>query len=369
MVTSSFLPGSGGIESYLAELLSRLGGRTAVLAPGSRDGVPIPSGLGYPVAGYNGSMLVPTRRVANEIIEKAAEFGTDKILFGTPWPLLLLAPRLRRAGLRYAVIVHGAELILPAAVPGLRGRLARAIAGADAVLPVSAYTEDKTRALVEGAGKEMPPSALLRARVDLDRFSPDADAAAASSEYALGDDPVILSFGRLVERKGNHRLIEALPKVRAEVPDARLVIAGTGPESRRLRRMAGRLPVGSVVFTGRVPDELAPALYARADVFALAVADRWFGLEIEGLGVVLLEAQACGTPCVTGRSGGTPEAVVPGESGLVVDATDNDALAEALAKVLTDPNRRAMGERGREHVRAQFSEKGLPEALTSWLDG
>lgn len=368
MVTSSFLPGRGGIETYLAELCDELAPRVAVLAAGSRDGRPLPRDLGYPADAGPGRMLAPGPRVARAAHDAAARHGTDRILFGTPWPLALLGPRLARAGLRYAAIVHGAELLVPAAVPGVRRALARALAGAELLLPVSDFTAGRVERLLRAQKLSVPPLDVLRARVDVDRFSPDAPAARARAAYGLGDRPVVLALGRLVRRKGVDRLVDALPEVRARVPGAALVVAGTGPQERALRRRAAG--VEGVVFAGRVPDADAPALYAAADVFALPVADRWFGLEVEGLGIVLLEAQACGTPCVTGRSGGTPEAVLDGVTGHVVDATDRSALAARLADLLADPERaRTFGRAGREHVAAAFARRPLPARLLDWLDG
>jgi phosphatidylinositol alpha-1,6-mannosyltransferase len=181
------------------------------------------------------------------------------------------------------------------------------------------------------------------------------------------EDRIILCFGRLVPRKGVDRLIEALPDIRRRVPRAVVVVAGTGPEMGRLERMAtaSALPV---VFAGRVPEGEAPAVYAAADVFALPVVDRWFGLEIEGLGVVLLEAAAAGTPAVTGRSGGTPEAVLDGITGFVVDARDRAALVDRICRLLEDPElARRMGKAGREHVEVHFSDKVVPKAFVDWL--
>jgi phosphatidyl-myo-inositol dimannoside synthase len=368
MVTSSFLPGRGGIESFLAALCDELAPRVAVLAPARRDGNPIPSDLGYDAAGYTGSMLVPRRKIAEAVIETAAAHGTDRVLFGTPWPLLLLAPRLRRAGLRYAVIVHGAELLVPAAVPGLRRRLAAALAEADLILPVSEFTAQKIRDVLHRAQLSMPTTELLRARVDTTRFTPDERTPEARSRHGLHEDHrIILTFGRLVRRKGVDHLIDVLAEVRRRVPGAILVVAGTGPERRRLERRAFRTG-GPVVFLGRVDDDDAPSLYASADVFSLPVTDRWFGLEVEGLGVVLLEAAASGVPCVAGRSGGTPEAVIDGVTGFVVDATDHAQLAGTLCRLLEDGEEaRAMGKRGREHVIAEFSERPLPAGLMEWL--
>jgi phosphatidyl-myo-inositol dimannoside synthase len=151
------------------------------------------------------------------------------------------------------------------------------------------------------------------------------------------------------------------------VPEALLVVAGSGPQERRLRRLALRTRT-PVSFTGRVAHEDAPGVYAMADVFALPVADRWFGLDLEGLGVVLLEAAASGVACVTGRSGGTPEAVIDGETGFVVDAHDGEELAGAIVRLLEDrQTARKMGEAGRAHVEAEFSASLPPKPLLDWL--
>ncbi|MEA2433974.1 MAG: phosphatidyl-myo-inositol dimannoside synthase [Actinomycetota bacterium] len=367
MVTSSFLPGRGGIESYLAELCDAVAPRVAVLAPPKRDGQPLPTDLGYPVFGGPGSMLIPSKRVVRAIERTCASLSTDKVLFGTPWPLGLLGPRLSAAGLRYAAIVHGAELKVPAAVPLLKGRLAEALAGADLLMPVSDYTNRMVHELI--ARKQgRPHIENLRARVDLSRFHPDVNTSAVRDALGLSAaDRVVLCFGRLVRRKGVHRLIEAMPEISRRVPHTVLVIAGTGPELGKLRHQAARAKA-RVLFAGRVPDEHAPAYYRLADVFALPVVDRWAGLEIEGLGVVLLEAAATGTPSVTGRSGGTPEAVLDGDTGFVVDARDPDQLCDRIVRLLKDPGlAERMGAAGRSHVEAEYSADIPPKPLLDWL--
>lgn len=367
MVSSSFLPGRGGIESYLAELCSELSPRLGVIAPTSRDGETIPGDLGYETVGYPGSMLIPSARVARAVIEECRRSGTDRVLFGTPWPLVLIAPRLRQAGLRYSVIVHGAELLIPAAMPGLRSRLARALAGSDLLLPVSHYTGGKLRTFLERSGARVPAMDVLRARVDLDRFHPAADPGDTRARYGLGSGPLVLSFGRLVKRKGVDRAIAVMSEVAARIPDVSLAIAGTGREMKRLKKQSDRSHA-PVRFLGRVPDADAAAIYSTADVFVLPVVDRYRGLEIEGLGVVLLEAGACETPSVTGRSGGTPEAVIHGETGFVIDATDAQGLTDALAHLLQDESLRVrMGKAAREHVRREFSSDRIPQSLLTWL--
>ena len=367
MVSSSFLPGRGGIESYLAELCGELAPRLAVLAPERRANETIPTDLPYDAHGYPGSMLVPSAKVARAIVERCRLLGTDKVLFGTPWPLVLTAPRLVEAGLRYSVIVHGAEMLVPSAVPRVKTRLARALAGADLLLPVSHYTGDRLSEFLARCGLRVPSMDVLRARVDLDRFRPDADVDDIRSRLGLGRGPLLLCFGRLVKRKGVDRAIAAMDEIARRVPGTVLAVAGTGPELRSLQRTAERLSA-PVNFLGRVPDEDAGALYAASDVFLLPVVDRYRGLEIEGLGVVLLEAGACETPSVTGRSGGTPEAVLDGITGYVVDALDQEALIERTVRLLEDAElRQRMGGAARAHVEKEFSQNRIPPTLLAWL--
>lgn len=367
LVSSSFLPGRGGIESYLAELCLELSPRLAVFAPARRDGKPLPADLPHSTIGYDGTLYIPHRRVAAAIVSAAEEVGTDRVIFGTPWPLALLGPRLRRAGLSYASIVHGAEFLTPAMVPIVRPKLADALAGADLLLPVSRFTKMR---LERWLGSSRPPHVeVLRARVDAERYHPQVDSSAVYARFGLTDRRVVLAFGRLVRRKGVHRLIKMLPRILASCPDACLVVGGTGPEENRLRRL-GAQHGDRVIFTGRVPQEDAAALYAAADVFAFPVVDRWWGLDTEGLGVVLLEASACGTPCVSGRSGGTPEAVVDGETGRVVDARNEDLLADAIVSLLRDRELAGrMGAAARDHVVSEFAERALPAPLLEWLAG
>ncbi|MGH2693795.1 MAG: glycosyltransferase family 4 protein [Actinomycetota bacterium] len=362
LVTSSFLPGRGGIESYLAELCSRLAPRLAVVAPARRDGEPIPSGLPYPTHPYPYPMLISAPRLLRAIARTAE---SRRVLFGTPWPLVLLGPGLARRGLRYAVIVHGAELLVPAAVPGVRQVLKRALSRAELLLPVSEFTADRLRDLL---GEGAPRIEVLRAAVDLERFRPGLDATAVASRLGIPEGAgVILCLGRLVKRKGVDRLIRAVHELARDGRRIIAVVGGTGPDESRLRRLAAHLGA-PVIFAGRVGHAGAAALYARADVFALPVADRWFGLEVEGLGVALLEAQASGTPCVAGRSGGTTEAVIDKETGFVIEGRDVAALGDRINWLLHHPREAAaMGEAGRAHVAAHFSGE-LPPALLSWLE-
>lgn len=381
LVTSSFLPGRGGIESYLAELCAEVAPRLAVVAPAARDGKPLPHGTNsgsadgmesavpYPTFGYAGQMVVPGGGLVAAIDRAGLKLDVDRVLFGTPWPLSLVIPRVAARGYRYASIVYAAELYVPTTVPGLRGLMLRALSGSDFILTVSHYTTQRLTGMLERRGLRVPPIERLPARVDPQRFHPGVATEAVRERLGLTDDDrVVLCFGRLVTRKGIHRLIDALPEISRRVPETVLVIAGAGPEEDNLRKQARG--AGRVVFAGRVAEEDAPAYFAMADAFALPVADRYFGREVEGLGVVMLEAAACGTPSVIGRSGGSPETVIDGETGYVVDARNRAELADRVATLLGDPEEAArMGAMARTYVDKEFISAPLPEPLTDWLAG
>ncbi|GGW42402.1 hypothetical protein GCM10010320_22990 [Streptomyces caelestis] len=155
--------------------------------------------------------------------------------------------------------------------------------------------------------------------------------------YGLGERPVVLCAARLVPRKGQDTLIRALRLVRRSVPDAVLLLVGDGPHARALYRLAAEQgPPGAVVFAGGHPHEEMPGFYAAAQVFAMPCRTRRAGLEVEGLGIVFLEAAAAELPVVVGDSGGAPDTVRDGETGFVVDGRDVRALADRLTLLLTD---------------------------------
>ena len=367
MVTSSFLPGRGGIESHLAAVCDDLKPDLAVMAQSRRDGKPIPPDLGYETVGYPGPLFAPTPRAVQAVTAAARKLGVRKVLFGTPWPTGLIAPSLRDRGITYATLVHGSEFAVPVRTPIAGRRLEAMLAGADVIFPVSRFTEAAVQQRLRRRNLRVPGLHLLRPRVDLARFHPTDEAHGLRARLGLTGNKIILCFGRLVRRKGTHLVVRAMAEIRNQVPEAVLVVAGTGPESRPLQRLAARLKV-PVLFAGRVPEGEAAAYYSMADVFCLAAYDRYGGLDTEGLGVVLLEAQACGTPCVAGRAGGTPEAVLHDETGFAVDARDPAELTTALLRLLTDGDLSSrMAASGRRFVEKEYGNRRIPDALITWL--
>ncbi|MHA6783914.1 glycosyltransferase family 4 protein [Pseudonocardia saturnea] len=367
LVTNDFPPRTGGIQTYLHELARRLPpGELAVYAPAWPGAAEFDAAFPHPVHRHPTSVMLPGPAVARRAAELARFHGARTVWFGAAAPLALLGPGLRRrAGVeRVVASTHGHEVGW-SMLPGARHALRRIGADADAVTTISRHTRGRVAAA-------FGPSAALEhlpSGIDVDRFRPDPAARAAlRRRYGLGDAPVVTCVSRLVPRKGQDTLIRALPSVRERVPGARLLLVGDGPDAPRLRGLAASLDDGAVLFTGAVPGAELPAHHAVGDVFALPCRTRGGGLDIEGLGIVALEAAACGLPVVVGRSGGAPETVRDGGTGHVVDGRDPRAVADALAGLLADPAAAAaMGRAGRARMEADWSWAARVRDLTALL--
>jgi phosphatidylinositol alpha-1,6-mannosyltransferase len=198
--------------------------------------------------------------------------------------------------------------------------------------------------------------AQLTPGVDVATFRPDVDGSAIRERYGLTGRKVVVCVSRLMPRKGQDVLVRALPAIRSRVPDAALLIVGEGPYRRQLERLVDSLRLGPhVVLAGVVPWSELPAHYAAGDVFAMPCRTRNGGLDVEGLGIVYLEASATGLPVVAGDSGGAPDAVLDGETGYVVPGRDAATVADRVAGLLTDESLAArLGARGRAWVEEQW---------------
>ncbi|GAA4580686.1 glycosyltransferase family 4 protein [Planotetraspora phitsanulokensis] len=349
IVTNDFPPRAGGIQAFVHGLASRRPADSVVVyAPRWRGSDSFDRGQPYEVVRHPGTLMLPTRGVARRAAELAG--GCDTVVFGAAAPLGVLAPGLRAAGVgRVVMLTHGHEASW-ARLPVARDVLRRIGRGADVVTYLGDYTRRRLATVI-------PESTLVRLApgVDTTAFHPGGGGAGVRKSLGLGDRPVVVCVSRLVPRKGQDMLIRAWPRVLRAVPDAVLLLVGGGPSRKALERSAARVAKGSVVFTGSVPWARLPAHYDAGDVFAMPCRTRLAGLDIEGLGIVYLEASATGLPVVAGASGGAPDAVRHGETGLVVDGTSEAEIAEALTGLLADPDRaRAMGERGRAWVEEEW---------------
>ncbi len=355
LVTNDYPPRRGGIQSYLEALVGHLvegGDSFTVYAPkwkGAEDYDAVAADTGYRVVRHPGTLMVPEPTVALRMRRLIEERGIETVWFGAAAPLALLAPIARASGARRVIAsTHGHEVgwsMLPLARTALR----RIGNDTDVVTYISSYTRRRFASAFgpDAALEHVPPG------VDTDRFVPDEVARAElRARYRLGGRPVVVCVSRLVPRKGQDMLIRALPAIRQRVPGAALVIVGGGPYLTSLRRLAHTFGVAEhVVFTEGVPADELPAHHAMADVFAMPCRTRGSGLDVEGLGIVYLEASSTGVPVVAGRSGGAPETVVDGETGVVVEGGDVGAIAASVGDLLADPVRAAaMGAAGRQWV-------------------
>ncbi|WPO71066.1 glycosyltransferase family 4 protein [Streptomyces sp. KN37] len=369
VITNDFPPRQGGIETFVDTLTRRFPPGTAVVYTSAEPGdVAYDSTFPHPVVRDRARTLLPTRRTGERAVALARRYGCDRVWFGAAAPLGLLAGRLRReAGVRTVVATtHGHE-VWWARTPGARTLLRRIGTGADCVT----YLGPSTREPVRWAMDPDVRFARLVPGVDAEEFGPGVDGRPVRERYGLTDGrPVVLCAARLVPRKGQDTLIEAWPMVRRAVAGATLLLVGAGPYEARLRRLAEEQGVlDGVVFAGGHPHHAMPPFYAAADAFAMPCRTRRGGLEVEGLGIVFLEAAAAGLPVVAGDSGGAPDAVRDGESGYVVDGRSPAAVADRLVRLLRDRGlARSMGDKGRAWVREEWDWGRSYEVLAGLLE-
>lgn len=359
IVTNDFPPRSGGIQSFVYALAVGLpADGVVVYAPAWPGAAEFDAKLPFPVVRHRFSLMLPIPGVARRAREILIEHGCDTVLFGAAAPLGLLAPALRRAGAAKVIaLTHGHEASW-AALPGARSLLRKIGDYADVTTYLGEYTRIRlARAMSRSAAARM---VRLAPGVDNATFSPGAGGAVIRQRLGIPERAqVVLCVSRLVRRKGQDALIRAWPRVLTAIdrqvaqPSPVLLIVGDGPYGRKLRKLAQRLGVtDSVIFAGSAPWDDLPAYYDAATVFAMPCRTRRAGLDVEGLGIVYLEASATGLPVIGGNSGGAPDAILAGETGYVVAGTDVAELSGRLIGLLADPQ-----------VAATMGDKGL-----AWVD-
>jgi phosphatidylinositol alpha-1,6-mannosyltransferase len=372
LVTNDFPPRRGGIQSYLEQFARRLVDTgqhdLTVYAPRWRESEDYDRAAPFTVVRHPGTLMLPQPGVDRRMRSLIRNHDIETVWFGAAAPLALLASQARSAGAEHVVAsTHGHEVgwsMLPVA----RSALRRIAEDTDVITYVSRYTRGRfasafgPRACLE----HLPPG------VDTDRFQPDSVARAQlRARYHLGARPVVVCVSRLVPRKGQDMLIRALPEIRSRVDGAALVIVGGGPYADHLHRLAQDCGVAcDVVFTGGVPTDELAAHYAMADVFAMPCRTRGAGLDVEGLGIVFLEASASGVPVVAGSSGGAPETVRDGETGRVVDGRVHDEIVEVISELLADPElAHRMGLAGRRWIERDWNWDAHTGRLADLLGG
>ncbi len=366
LVTNDFPPKIGGIQSYLWELWRRLPPDSFVVyCTPHRGAAEFDRAQPFRIIRSPEPVLLPYPWLARRIDNLADELDASLVLLDPAVPLGAIGPHLRHP---YGVVLHGAEVTVPARLPALRQVLGRVLRGARIVVAAGSYPADEANRV---AGEALPV-VVVPPGVDVDRFRPLTPNEIDDARLDLGlpvGRPLVLAVSRLVPRKGFDTMLRAVARARASVPDVAVAIAGAGRDRARLERMAAQLDVPAV-FLGRVPDAALPLLYGSADVFAMMCRVRWGGLEQEGFGIVFVEAAASGVAQLAGASGGAAEAVEAGVTGFVVDPpTDVRQVSTALVELLLDSTlRERMGAAARARAVREFRYDVLTERLAAALD-
>jgi phosphatidylinositol alpha-1,6-mannosyltransferase len=350
LITNDFPPRPGGIQSFVYGLAQRVNDLVVYAStfPGADR---FDAEQSFEVIREDTGVLLPTPAVSRRAIRIARAYDCDTVWFGAAAPLGLLAATMRRrAGIERVVAqTHGHEIGW-AALSGARGLLRKVARHSDIVTYLGEYTRCRLAPVLG----ELTTLEQLAPGVDVDTFHPGISGAEIRARHDLDDRPVVVCVSRLVPRKGQDSLIRALPEVRRRVHDAALLLVGGGPYRSRLMRLAAELDVAEhVVMTGSVPFAELPAHFAAGDVFAMPCRTRAAGLDVEGLGIVYLEASAMGLPVIAGNSGGAPDAVRESETGYVVD--NLPSLVGRLAEVL-----------GNRELAARFGEAGRAWVEREW---
>ncbi len=368
VVTNDFPPRQGGIQAFVHELARRQpAGSLVVYASDHPGSAAFDAKQPFPVLRHPSGLLVPSPAARQRVVRALRKFECTSVWFGAAAPLGLLAPALRAAGAtRVLAMTHGHEAGW-AMLPGARQALRRIGAHTDVVT----YLGEYFRGRLAPAFGDHPRFVQLTPGVDVETFHPEIDGLPIRERYGLTDRPVIVCVSRLVPRKGQDTLISALPIVQRAVPEAALLLVGSGPYRDELEQLAGALGVrADVAFTGGVPHGGLPEHYAAGDVFAMPCRTRRAGMDVEGLGIVYLEASATGLPVLAGDSGGAPDAVRDGETGYVVDGRNPNEVAERLVELLADPPLRArQGAAGRAWVERAWRWDDLAARLAQLLAG
>ena len=364
LVTNDLGPRAGGIETFVLGLIEGLPKDSLIIYTSSQKGdkafdAQLLEKFGAVVIRDRAKMLLPTPRITRKAVKILKQQQIKNVWFGAAAPLALMAGKLRSAGASNIVaLTHGHE-VWWAKIPILKSLLKKIIKDVDHL----GYLGDFTKGEIAKISNQPQKFLQIAPGIDTEHFAPKSARGDLIEKYRLDGRRVIVSVGRLVHRKGQDELVKAMPKILEQFPDAILLFVGEGPIKQMLFNSAKQLGVlPKVVFAGRVSHHDLPDYICLGEIFAMPVRSRFSGLEVEGLGIVYLEASACGLPVIVGNSGGAVDAVLDKKTGLLVDVTKSDQIADAICELLANPERaKQMGAAGRDWVIKNWQ-------LSSWSE-
>lgn len=372
-ITNDFGPNLGGIETFVIGLIERMPHGSVIVYTRSQPNTePFDArwleNYGVRVIRDKSKVLLPSLRVGRNVRRVVRDEQIESVFFGAAAPLALLAAGVRRAGAkRIVALTHGHEVWWAKVFP-FRCALRQMGKNLDALTYLGEFTRSQiSKPLTKKARESM---VRIAPGIDTEHFMPRTDIKDIQDEHQLHGKRVIVCVGRLVNRKGQDVLIQSMPEILSKHPDAHLLIVGVGPHEDYLHELVHSLDLKNhVSFVGRVQHVEIRRYMSVGEVFAMPSRSRLGGLEVEGLGIVYLEASACGLPVVGSLSGGAPDAVLEGETGLCVDGRNHLAVAGAIVELLDDPERaRAMGARGREWIVQEWEWRVWSAAFNKLLE-
>ena len=372
LVTNDLGPHAGGIESFILGLLGQMNGRDIVIYTSSEEGSNnfdqnLQEKFGVRVIRDRSKTLLPTPAVNRRISRVMQQYKSTHIWFGAAAPLGFMAGHLRKRGAqRIIALTHGHEVwwsrIWPFTL--VMKAMARKI---DAF----GYLGEFTKSAMKKAVGDRTQFVRIAPGIEIDHFVPGEKSPDLIERYQLGGKFVIVCVARLVHRKGQDKLIQAMPQIISKIPHAKLLIIGKGPYRSHLDSLVEKYNLHNfVTFVGRLSYEELPPHIQLGDIFAMPSRSRLFGLEVEGLGISYLEASSCGLPVIAGSSGGAPDAVLENQTGIVVDGEDVNAIADAIITLYNNKELRAsMSLRGRAWAESEWSWQLWGKKFTELLLG
>lgn len=353
-VTNDFGPRAGGIETFIIGLIQRLPKSSIVVYTSQQDDCAEYDArwladYGVLVIRDRAKILLPTPRVNRAVAALARSKNITRVAFGAAAPLGWMSGHLRRAGvLRIVALTHGHEVWWSKVFP-FNFILRRIASTTDSLT----YLGEFTRNAISQSLSKKDADAMVKIApgIDIEHFNP-VDATSLRASLGLADKKVIVSVGRLVHRKGQDFLIESMPLILKSEKDAHLLLVGQGPYRAHLEKLVAKHKLAQhVTFIGRISYQDLPRYICVGNIFAMPSRSRFAGLEVEGLGIVYLEASACALPVIAGASGGAPDAVIEGVTGFVVNGTDTNQISDRVVELLANEElRKKMGSAGREWI-------------------
>ena len=353
LITNDLGPRAGGIESFILGLLKRLPQGSVIVYTSSQPksesfDKDLLDKYGVIIIRDRSKILLPTPRITRRAVKLMNQFDAKLIWFGAAAPLALMAAHLRKNGAdRIIALTHGHE-VWWAKLPIFRQLLSKISKDVDVLTYLGEYTKNAIKKVVSDQSKLIK----IAPGIDVDHFQPSEKSNDLIHKLNISNRPVIVSVGRLVHRKGQDKLIVAMSQVIKDFPTAVLLLVGEGPIKYMLQKLVQHHSLEkNVIFAGRVQLDELPRYIQLGQIFAMPARDRFFGLEVEGLGIVYLEASACALPVIVGNSGGAPDAVISEKTGLIVDGTSPDQIANSIKSLLQQPElAKRYGAAGREWV-------------------